>query len=81
MSKTNLIFRKAKLADLPQIVEMLADDFLGKLREYLSDFYVKAFEEINQSSENFLLEVDNPKKSVVATMQLTLTSLSYLRKA
>ncbi len=77
MSKTNLIFRKAQLADLPQIIEMLVDDFLGKSREEflnpLPDFYVKAFEEINQSSENFLLVVDTKEKSVVATMQMTFT--------
>jgi ribosomal protein S18 acetylase RimI-like enzyme len=77
MSK-NLTFRKAQLADLPDIIEMLADDFLGKSREEflnpLPDFYLKAFEEINQSSENFLLVVDTKEKSVVATMQMTFTS-------
>jgi len=73
----NLTFRKAQLADLPEIIEMLADDFLGKSREEFSnslpDFYLKAFEEINQSAENFLLVVDTEEKSVVATMQMTFT--------
>jgi GNAT superfamily N-acetyltransferase len=39
----------------------------------LPDFYLKAFEEISQSTENFLLVVDTKEKSAVATMQMTFT--------
>ena len=43
-----MVIRKAAQADLPAIVEMLADDELGKTRENfsekLSDDYLTAFE-------------------------------------
>ena len=47
----NLKFRQATREDLPEIVRMLADDFLGATRERyetpLPESYVKAFEEID----------------------------------
>ncbi len=57
----NLIFRQATLEDLPEIVRLLADDFLGTTRERyeepLAESYVKAFEEINASETNELIVV------------------------
>ena len=70
----NLKFRQATHADLPEIVRMLADDFLGSQRERYEDplpeSYAKAFEEINSSPNNELIvaEIDG---EVVGTMQLT----------
>ena len=70
----NLIFRQAIFNDLPAIVRMLADDFLGTNRERLEDplpeSYVKAFEEIEASETNELIvaELDG---AIVGTTQLT----------
>jgi len=73
--------RQATIEDLPDIVRMLADDFLGKQRERLEDplpeSYLKAFRELDADSNNELIvaELDG---SIVGTLQLTVTpSLSY----
>ena len=74
-------FRQATIADLPDIIRMLADDFLGQQRERLEDpipdSYVGSFREIDADPNNELIvaELDG---SVVGTLQLTFTpSLSY----
>lgn len=54
-----VVFRQAKREDLPEIVRMLADDFLGATRERfenpLPESYVKAFEEIEADKNNELI--------------------------
>jgi len=77
----NVTFRTATIDDLPDIVRMLADDFLGGQREQYEDplpeSYVQAFEEIDSDPNNRLVvaEVDG---RVVGTLQVTFTpSLSY----
>lgn len=74
MSK-DLIFRKAELTDLPKIVKMLADDFLGKSREEFSEpllpSYFEAFKEIDCDSNNLLSVVDLPNRKTIGTIQLT----------
>lgn len=74
-------FRRATREDVPQIVRMLADDFLGAQRERFEDplpeSYFRAFDEIDQDPHNELVvaELDG---AVVGTLQLTFTpSLSY----
>lgn len=61
MIAMNLVFRPATKQDLPEIVRMLADDFLGAARERyqepLPESYLKAFEEINASETNELIVV------------------------
>ena len=70
----NLNFRTAKIEDLPEIVRMLADDFLGSQRERyetpLPESYLKAFKEIETSPNNEIVvaEIDG---EVIGTMQLT----------
>ncbi len=70
----NPIFRPATIKDLPIIVRMLADDFLGSQRERdeepLPESYVRAFAEIDSSPNNELIvaEIDG---EVIGTMQLT----------
>lgn len=70
----NPIFRPATIEDLPEIVRMLADDFLGSQRERyeepLPESYLKAFAEIDSSPNNELIvaEIDG---EVIGTMQLT----------
>jgi GNAT superfamily N-acetyltransferase len=74
-------FRNAKLEDLPAIIGLLADDFLGQQRENLSEQldenYVKAFREIEADPNNELIVAEMDGR-VIGTLQLVITpSLSY----
>ncbi len=66
----NLKFRQATHEDLSEIVQMLADDFLGKQRERyenpLPESYVKAFEEIEVDKNNELIVAIMSEPSAVA---------------
>jgi L-amino acid N-acyltransferase YncA len=77
----NLKFRQATREDLPEIVRMLADDFLGATRERyenpLLESYVKAFEEIEADKNNELI-VAEKNGEIVGTLQITFTpSISF----
>ena len=74
-------FRIATESDLPQIVRMLADDFLGSQRERYEDplpeSYIKAFREIDADPNNELI-VAELEGEVIGTLQLTYTpSISF----
>ncbi len=76
-----LKFRQATREDLPEIVRMLADDFLGATRERyenpLPESYVKAFEEIEADKNNELIIAEKDGK-IVGTLQITFTpSISF----
>ena len=76
-----LKFREATREDLPEIVRMLADDFLGLQRERFEDplpeSYIKAFEEIAADKNNELI-VAETDGAVVGTLQITFTpSISF----
>ena len=76
-----LKFRQANRQDLPEIVRMLADDFLGATRERdenpLPESYVKAFEEIEADKNNELIIAEKDSE-IVGTLQITLTpSISF----
>jgi GNAT superfamily N-acetyltransferase len=68
-------FRKAKEADVPVIVSMIADDELGKTREDYSiplpECYVMAFENISKDVNQELIVVENEKLEIIGTFQLT----------
>lgn len=68
-------FRKATKEDLPKIVEMIADDKLGKTRENfqlpLPDAYVNAFQEIDSDKNQELIVVENEDGEVIGTLQLS----------
>ena len=70
-----LIFRKATEKDLPIIVEMIADDKLGKKRENfkipLPQEYINAFASIISDSNQELIVVENDKSEIVGTLQLS----------
>ena len=77
----NLEFRQATREDLPEIVRMLADDFLGAKRERyetpLPESYIKAFEEIAADKNNELIVAEN-NGEIVGTFQITFTpSISF----
>ena len=81
LNMKNVTVRIADIDDLPDIIRMLADDFLGAQREDyadpLPDSYVRAFEEIDADANNHLIVAEIDRK-VVGSLQLTLTpSISF----
>ncbi len=68
-------FRKAIEKDISIIVEMIADDELGKERENfrnpLPKEYLKAFERINSDTNQELIVVENEDSEIIGTLQLT----------
>lgn len=68
-------FRKAEITDISSIVEMIADDELGKKREDfqvpLPKRYVKAFEKINADENQELIIVENKNFEIIGTLQLS----------
>lgn len=76
-----LIIREAVAEDLPEIVRLIADDYLGRQRENFSlpldDVYLEAFREIETDRNNELIVAEIDGK-LVGTLQLTFTpSLSF----
>ncbi len=74
-------FRRARAADVPEIVRMLADDPLGAARERyaspLPDSYARAFHAIAQDPNNELVVACRGER-VVGVLQLTfIPSLTY----
>jgi len=71
---SGIVFRRAREADLPAIIAMLADDELGKLREDtslpLADGYLRAFKAID-ADPNQYLAVATKGDEIVGTLQLT----------
>ncbi|MCF6299831.1 MAG: GNAT family N-acetyltransferase [Proteobacteria bacterium] len=68
-------FRKASENDIAALVEMIADDELGKARENfkspLPKEYIEAFKNINRDKNQELIVVENPKNEVIGTLQLS----------
>ena len=72
--------RPAEKKDIPEIVEMLANDALGKLREDFQDplpeSYFNAFEKIDGDPNQELVVLETEDGSIVGTLQLSF--LQYL---
>jgi len=72
---TSLKFRKATKNDVSKIVEMIADDEIGKTRENyevpLADEYFRAIKEINLDKNQELIVVENDNSEIIGTLQLT----------
>ena len=68
-------FRKAIKSDVLVIVEMIADDKLGKTRENfknpLPEEYYTAFENINKDPSQELIVVENDDFEIIGTLQLS----------
>ena len=68
-------FRKARREDVPFIVEMLANDKLGQLREDykdpLPDNYYRAFDKIDKDPNQELIVIEDDEKGIIGTLQLT----------
>lgn len=73
-------FRKAVREDVPFIVQMLADDKLGQLREDYQDplpeMYYSAFEQIDHDPNQELVVIENTSGEIIGTLQLSF--LQYL---
>lgn len=71
----NLTFRKAERKDVPGIVQLLADDKLGALREDyrqpLPNQYYEAFERIDKDENQELIIVEDEEKNLIGTLQLS----------
>jgi len=70
-----MIFRKAIKNDVQAIVEMIADDKLGKTRESfqipLPNSYYRAFENIDADNNQELIVVESEKGEIIGTLQLS----------
>ena len=68
-------FRKATQQDVPFIVQMLADDALGHLRENYQDplpeRYYEAFANINNDPNQELTVIENEAGEIIGTLQLS----------
>tara|TARA_R110002012_G_scaffold54189_14_gene139038 strand:- start:7262 stop:7714 length:453 start_codon:yes stop_codon:yes gene_type:complete len=68
-------FRKASIKDVPNIVQMIADDALGSTREKytipLPQTYYDAFERIDLDSNQELTVVENEVGEVIGVFQMT----------
>lgn len=68
-------FRKVIRADVPAIVQMLANDKLGKLRENYKDplpeSYYEAFAKIEADTNQELIVAENEQHEVIGTLQLS----------
>lgn len=79
--KINPIIRRARVDDVPDIVRLLANDSMAKLREAYSESlpksYYNAFYDIDADKNNYLIVVEHDEK-IMGTAQLTiLTHLTY----
>ena len=67
--------RRAIKTDIKHIVEMIANDKLGKLREDYQDplpqKYYDAFEKIDSDPNQELMVVENESQEVIGTLQLS----------
>ncbi len=79
MDNKPLLFRETEQCDIPHLLEMLADDELGKLREDVStpvnECYLSAFNQICRDPNNELIVVQKGRQ--IAGM-LQLTFIPYL---
>ncbi len=79
MDNKPLLFREAEQRDIPDLLEMLADDELGKLREDVNtpvnECYLSAFDRICRDPNNELIVVQQGRQ--IAGM-LQLTFIPYL---
>lgn len=70
-----MIFRKATKKDISKIVEMIADDELGKTRENfknpLPKEYLDAFKNIDTDKNQELIVVENEELEIIGTLQLS----------
>ncbi|MDG4808604.1 GNAT family N-acetyltransferase [Micromonospora sp. WMMD1120] len=69
---TDVIYREAVRADLPAVIALLADDVLGKARDFtaVDDAYERAFADIEADPRNHLIVAEH-RGEVVGCLQIT----------
>jgi hypothetical protein len=71
----NLTHRKARIADLYQIIALLLEDELGQTRESksaeLDENYIKAFHKIDSYPNQYLMVVENGDE-IIGTCHFTI---------
>ncbi|WP_405426099.1 GNAT family N-acetyltransferase [Micromonospora sp. NBC_00617] len=69
---TDVIFREAVRADLPAVISLLADDVLGKTRDFteVDEAYERAFADISADPRNQLI-VAEQDGDLVGCLQIT----------
>jgi GNAT superfamily N-acetyltransferase len=77
-----LIFREAAITDLGSLVNLLADDDLGKQREVTSipsnETYLNNFKQIAADPNNELIVVETDQEKSIIVGMLQLTFIPYL---
>lgn len=78
----NLIHRKARIVDLPRIIELLLEDELGQTRESksseLDENYIKAFYKIDSDPNQYLMVLEQGDE-MIGTCHLTIMpSLTFI---
>lgn len=70
-----MTIRKATIKDIHSIIQMLANDRLGALRENYKELlpqqYYKAFKNIDSDPNQELVVMETSKKQVIGTLQLS----------
>lgn len=70
-----MTFRKATESDIIKIVNLIADDKLGKTRENfkipLPNEYIEAFKNMDADQNQELIVVENENSEVIGTLQLS----------
>ncbi len=70
-----MIFRKATKDDVPHIIEMLANDKLGSIREDyqepLPEKYYEAFNNIDGDNNQELIVIEDDQNMIIGTLQLS----------
>ena len=68
-------FKKASRNDIPVIIQLLANDKLGQLRERFEDplpeQYYEAFDRIAADANQELIVVENDQNEIIGTLQLS----------
>ncbi|MFJ6168048.1 GNAT family N-acetyltransferase [Micromonospora orduensis] len=69
---TDVIFREAARADLPAVIALLADDVLGKARDFtvVDEAYERAFADISADPRNQLIVAEQDGE-LVGCLQIT----------
>ena len=78
----NLTHRKARIVDLPRLIELLLEDELGQTRESksseLDENYIKAFHKIDRDPNQYLMVLEQGDE-MIGTYHLTIMpSLTFI---
>jgi N-acetylglutamate synthase-like GNAT family acetyltransferase len=77
-----LTHRKAKIADLPRLIELLLEDELGNERESKSskidENYIKAFHKIDNNPNQYLMVIEKGNEIIGSCHLTIMPSLTFI---